>query len=184
MKKRCKWVNMKNPIYIAYHDEEWGKPVHDDDVLYEFLLLECFQAGLSWEIVLNKREGFGKAFSNFDYHAISQYDEADLERLVADPNIIRHRAKLAAAINNAKCFIAVQKEFGSFDKYLWGFTKGKIIYHEEGEIPTTTPLSDAISKDMKKRGFKFVGSTTIYSYLQAIGIVNDHETDCDFRHMK
>ncbi len=181
--KRCKWVNMKNPTYIAYHDEEWGRPVHDDAVLYEFLLLECFQAGLSWEIVLNKREGFRKAFSNFDYLAISQYDEVDLERLVADPNIIRHRAKLAVAINNAKCFMDVQKEFGSFADYLWGFTDGKIIYHD-GDIPTTTPLSDVISKDMKKRGFKFVGSTTIYSYLQAIGIVNDHEIDCDFRHTK
>lgn len=175
---RCFWVNMKNPIYIKYHDTEWGVPLHDDRALFELLILECFQAGLSWECVLNKREEFRKAFDNFDIDKIINYDEEKCTQLLSNPNIIRNKLKVKASITNSLVFKKIQQEFGSFDNYIWGFTEGKIIY-ESCDIRTTSPLSDEISKDLKKRGMKFVGSTIIYSYLQAIGVINGHTKDCD-----
>ena len=175
--KRCNWVNYKNPLYVKYHDEEWGKPLHDDKALFELLILEGFQAGLSWECVLNKRENFRKAFDNFDINKISKYDENKITALLLNEGIIRNKLKIKTAIKNAVVFKQIQKEFGSFDKYLWGFTKNKVVY-ESFEIRTTSPLSDAISKDLKKRGMNFVGSTIIYSYLQAVGIINAHSKEC------
>lgn len=176
-KTRCSWVNMKNPNYIKYHDEEWGRPVHDDKELYELLILESFQAGLSWECVLNKRENFREAFDNFNIMKIITYGEAKIGELMANPGIIRNRRKIKATILNSVIFLEIQKEFGSFDKYIWSFTDGNVI-EEEFTIRTTSPLSDQISKDLKKRGMTFVGSTIIYSYLQAIGIINGHSKDC------
>ena len=178
--KRCPWCE-KDELYIKYHDEEWGCPVHDDDKHFEFLLLETMQAGLSWYTILKKRENFRKAFDNFDYHAIAAYGEDKILQLLQDAGIIRNRMKIKSAINNARHFIEIQKEYGSFDKYMWNFTDNKVIknkWKELKEIPASTELSDRISKDMKKRGFSFVGSTTIYAHIQAIGIVNDHLTDC------
>lgn len=174
-KRRCRWANPKNELYIAYHDKEWGVPVHDDHKLFEMLVLECFQAGLSWECVLNKREAFRKAFDGFDLDKISAYNEAKIDSLMKDTGIIRNRAKIEAAINNARIFALIQKEFGSFSAYLWGYTKGEIAF-ETGL--TASPLSDAISKDLRKRGMKFVGSTIIYAYLQAVGVVSAHEDGC------
>lgn len=175
---RCFWVNMKNPAYIHYHDTEWGVPLHTDKKLFEFLLLETFQAGLSWECILNKREAFQRAFDGFDYHAISQYTEEKITELLQDPGIIRNRLKVRAAIENAKVFIQIQEEYGSFDAYIWGFTKGKVI-DEPCDLRITSPLSDQVSMDLKQKGMKFVGSTTIYSYLQAIGVINGHMPGCD-----
>lgn len=175
---RCFWANPKNPLYLKYHDKEWGIPLHQDKKLFEMLLLESFQAGLSWECVLNKREAFREAFDNFNAKKISAYDEAKVQELLANPGIIRNKLKVNAAINNAKIFLAMQKEFGSFDNYLWGFTNGEVI-QEPCNLRTTSPLSDAISKDLKKRGMKFVGSTVIYSYLQAMGIIWGHLPECD-----
>lgn len=172
---RCNWVNLKNPIYIKYHDEEWGKPVKDDKKLFEMLLLESFQAGLSWECILNKREAFKKAFDNFDYQKISTYTHAKVEELMQNKEIIRNRRKITATIKNAKIFMEIQKEYGTFSNYIWHFTKNKIIYETH---QTTSPLSDEVSKDLYKRGMRFVGSTIIYSYLQAIGIINSHDDDC------
>ena len=177
--KRCSWVNYKNPLYVKYHDEEWGKPLHDDRALFELLILESFQAGLSWECVLNKRENFKIAFDNFDVEKISKYDEHKIAKLLSDEKIIRNKLKIKAAIQNAIAFMKIQKEFGSFDKYLWNFTGGEVV-RESFEIRTTSPLSDEISKDLKKRGMNFVGSTIIYSYLQACGIINAHSKECDF----
>ncbi len=179
--KRCAWVNMKNPIYVDYHDKEWGKPSYDEKHLFEMLLLECFQAGLSWEIILNKREYFRAAFDGFDVIKVSEYDEEKFTELMNNPGIIRNRRKIEAATQNAKVFLKIQQEYGSFADYLWGFTDGKIVYNENDVIPTRTELSDKLSKDLRKRGMKFVGSVTIYSYLQAVGVVNDHERDCAFR---
>ena len=179
-KMRCKWVNEKNEIYIKYHDEEWGVPSYDDKYLFEMLLLESFQAGLSWECILNKRENFRGAFDNFDYTKISNYDENKIEELKNNAGIVRNGRKIIAAINNAKIFIQIQKEFGSFSKYIWGFTNGEVIKNIDDNFVTTSSLSDAVSKDLSKRGMKFVGSTIIYSYLQAIGIINDHELNCDW----
>ena len=173
--KRCTWVNEKNPLYIKYHDEEWGKPVYDDNKLFEMLLLESFQAGLSWECILNKREAFKKAFDNFDYEKVSNYNEVKIEKLLNNKDIIRNKRKITATIKNAKIFMKIQKEYNSFSNYLWHFTNNKIIY-ETGK--TTSPLSDTISKNLKKRGMKFVGTTIIYSYLQAVGIINSHEESC------
>ncbi len=173
--KRCTWVNLKNPLYIKYHDEEWGKPVYDDNKLFEMLLLESFQAGLSWECILNKREAFKKAFDNFDYEKVSNYNEVKIEKLLNNKDIIRNKRKITATIKNAKIFMKIQKEYNSFSNYLWHFTNNKIIY-ETGK--TTSPLSDTISKNLKKRGMKFVGTTIIYSYLQAVGIINSHEESC------
>lgn len=175
--KRCSWVNMKNPLYVSYHDDEWGKPLHDDKKLYELLILECFQAGLSWECILNKRDGFRKAYEGFDVEKVAGYGEDDFNRLLSDPNIVRNKLKVNASVTNSKIFKNIQAEFGSFDKYIWCFTDGKII-RESFDTATTSPLSDKISKDLKKRGMKFVGSTTIYSYLQVIGVINAHLEDC------
>ena len=177
---RCKWVNLKNKIYVDYHDNEWGKEEHDDRMLFELLILEVFQAGLSWECVLNKREYFRKAFDNFDCIKISKYDSKKINKLLNNQNIIRNKLKVNAAITNAKVFIEIQKEFGSFDKYIWRFTNSKVIKNMDDNLKTTSNLSDEISKDLKNRGMKFVGSTIIYSYLQAIGIIDDHELNCDF----
>ena len=181
---RCKWVNLKNEKYIKYHDDEWGVPSYDDNYLYEMLLLESFQAGLSWECILNKRDAFRKAFDNFDYEKISQYTNEKLEELKNNQEIVRNRLKINAAINNAKIFMEIQKEFGSFSNYIWKFSDNKIIFNNDDNFKTTSPLSDEISKDLKRRGMKFVGSTIIYSYLQAIGIINDHELSCDFHYRK
>jgi len=181
---RCAWCGT-DPLYIKYHDEEWGKEVHDDKVLFEFLLLEGAQAGLSWITILRRREGYRKAFANFNVEKVARFDEKDVERLMNDEGIIRNRLKILAAINNAKLFIAVQKEFGSFDKYLYGFMPGgKPVKNKVtgmGDIPARTELSDAISKDMKKRGFKFFGTTICYAHMQATGMVNDHIDTCAFK---
>ena len=174
-KRRCFWANPKNERYVRYHDEEWGRPVHDDGKLFEMLLLECFQAGLSWECILNKREGFRRAFAGFELEKVCAFTAEDVERLMQDDAIIRHRRKIEAAIGNARGFRAIQQEFGSFDRYLWRWTENQSL-REYGR--TTSPISDALSKDLKKRGMKFVGSTTLYSYLQAVGIIEAHEPGC------
>jgi DNA-3-methyladenine glycosylase I len=178
MPVRCAWVNGEN--MTRYHDEEWGKPEHDDRKLAEMLVLECFQAGLSWAVVLNKRENFRKAFSGFDPVQIAAYDERDVGRLLADPGIVRNRRKIEGAIQNMRVFLEIQKEFGSLDRYLWGFAPDAPIIGGT-EYLCSSPLSDAVSKDMVKRGMRFVGTVTIYSYLQSIGIVNDHDPICDFK---
>ena len=169
---------------MAYHDEEWGVPVLDDRKHFEFLVLDCFQAGLSWRTILYKRENFRKAFANFDYKKVAKFGDKEFERLMNDAGIIRNRLKILGTIQNAKMLLEVQKEFGSFNKYIWQFTKGKQLNSKIGtikEIPAKTAVSDEMSKDLKKRGFKFVGSTICYAYMQAAGMVNDHETIC-FRH--
>jgi len=179
-KQRCAWCG-NDPLYVNYHDTEWGVPVYDDDKLFEFLILETFQAGLSWITILRKRENFRKAFDNFDYKKIANYSEKKYESLLQDAGIIRNKLKIKATISNAIAFMEVQKEFGSFSKYIWGFTNGKPIknkFKNLSEIPATTELSDILSKDLKKRGFKFVGSTVIYAHIQATGMVNDHVTSC------
>jgi len=176
-KIRCSWVNLNNPNYIKYHDEEWGKPLYDDKKLYELLILESFQAGLSWECVLNKRDNFRLAFDNFDIDKIIAYDESKVGELMKNSGIIRNRLKIRAAIKNSLVYKSIQKEYGSFSDYIWSFTEQKTVI-EDYTLRTTSPLSDAISKDLKKRGMTFVGSTIIYSYLQAIGIINGHSKDC------
>lgn len=163
---------------MKYHDEEWGKPKHNDKELFELLILEGFQAGLSWLTVLKKRKAFRKAFDNFDVKKIAKYDEKKIEKLLQNENIIRSKSKISAAINNAQKFIEIQKEFTSFSNYIWSFTNNKIIKNKTGTPPVSSPLSDKISKDLKKRGMKYVGSIIIYSYLQAIGVIDDHEKDC------
>lgn len=177
---RCAWCG-NDPLYVKYHDEEWGKPVYDDQKLFEFLILETFQAGLSWITILRKRENFRKAFDNFDYKKVATYTEKKHEQLLQDAGIIRNRLKVKAATTNAQAFIKVQEEFGSFSKYIWGFVDGKPIINQfkgmKG-LPASTPLSDKISKDLKKRGFKFVGSTIVYAHMQATGMVNDHIVGC------
>ena len=178
MTERCFWVNMKNPLYVKYHDEEWSKPHHDDKELFELLILEGFQAGLSWECVLNKRENFRRAFDNFDIEKIIKYDDKKISELLSNEGIIRNRLKINATIKNSIAFKEIQKEFGSFDKYIWSFTDNKVI-NEPCDLVTSSPLSDKISKDLKKRGMTFVGTTIIYSYLQAIGILNAHTENCD-----
>ena len=178
---RCKWVNLNNEKYIEYHDNEWGVPVYDDQKLFEMLLLESFQAGLSWECILNKRDYFKEAFDNYNPNIIIKYNEDKIDELLSNKNIIRNRRKVEATINNAKIFLKIKKEYGSFSNYIWHFTNGKIIKNTHDSFQTTSPLSDTISNDLKKRGMKFVGSTIIYSYLQAIGIINDHELNC-FKH--
>ena len=175
--KRCKWVNMNNPLYIKYHDEEWGHINHDDQYLFEMLLLESFQAGLSWECILNKRENFRKAFANFNYEIIAQYNDEDIKSLLNNEGIIRNSLKIKASIKNANVFMDIRKEWGSFDQYIWHFTDGKVI---KGKGEVTSNISDEISKDLKGRGMRFVGSTTIQAYLQAIGIIDDHEEECSF----
>lgn len=176
--KRCKWVNLDNKLYITYHDYEWGVAIYDDHKLFELLLLESFQAGLSWETILNKRESFRESFDNFDFELISKYNEEKIEELLKNKNIVRCRRKIEATINNAKIFVKIKKEWGSFSDYIWHFTNNKIIKNS-GEINLTrNDLSDIVSNDLKKRGMKYVGSIIIYSYLQAIGVIDDHETDC------
>jgi DNA-3-methyladenine glycosylase I len=178
--KRCGWCN-SSELYQKYHDEEWGVPVYDDTKLFEFLLLETFQAGLSWITILNKRENFRAAFDAFDYKKIASYSEDKIQDLLQDPGIIRNKLKVYSAVSNAIAFIKIQEEFGSFSKYIWGFVDEKPILNSRnlmGEVPATTPLSDTISKDLKKRGFKFVGSTVVYAHMQATGMVNDHIADC------
>ena len=174
-KKRCKWCNLKNALYVAYHDMQWGVPNFDDPYLYEMLILESFQAGLSWECVLNKRENFRKAYDQFALEKVISYDESKIEELLSNKGIIRNRRKIIASIENSKVFKAITEEYGSFYNYLRSFTGDKIIFETE---KTTNELSDAISKDLQKRGMRFVGSVIIYSYLQAIGVINSHEQDC------
>lgn len=176
---RCAWVNLSNPVYVKYHDEEWSRPVHDDAKLYEFLVLETFLAGLSWECILNKREGFRKAFDGFRPERVAAYGEADLQRLLTDSRIIRNRLKVKATIVNSRVFLDIQRTYGSFDAYIWEFTQGKVL-HEPYPLRTTSGLSDRISTDLKKRGMKFVGSTTIYAYLQTIGVLQAHGAECDW----
>ncbi len=178
IKNRCAWVNMKNPLYIRYHDEEWGVALHDDRMLYELLILESFQAGLSWECVLNKRADFRRAFDGFDIDKVCQYGEDKIAELMSNEKIIRNRRKIEAAIINSRIFKDIQAQFGTFDRYIWSFSDYESLA-EDYRLQTTSPLSDKISKDLKKRGMKFVGSTIIYSYLQAIGIINGHGCECD-----
>lgn len=184
MVKRCKWVNEKSDIYKAYHDHEWGVPVYDDGKLYEMFLLETFQAGLSWLTILKKREAFKEAFDNFDVEKIARYQEDKINELLNNPKIIRSTRKIKAAVKNAQIFIEIQKEFGTFSKYIWSFSNNQIIKNIDDKLKTTSKLSDEISAELKKRGMSFVGSITIYSYLQAIGIVNDHELDCFCYHLE
>ncbi len=182
-KTRCNWSTSTEKM-IHYHDVEWGLPVRDDRLLFEYLVLDAFQAGLSWSTILNRREGFRKAFAGFDAKKIAKFTDADYERLMLDEGIIRNKLKIRAAIGNAQAFLAIQKEFGSFSEYIWQFTKGKTKVNKwktQGELPARTAESDAMSKDLLKRGFKFVGSTICYAFMQASGMVNDHLTTC-FRH--
>ncbi|MFZ6862448.1 DNA-3-methyladenine glycosylase I [Undibacterium sp. Ji67W] len=178
-KNRCAWANPANPLYLHYHDHEWGIPCHDERRLFEMLNLEGAQAGLSWETILNKRENYRQAFDHWDAHKIATYDDAKVASLLANPGIVRNRLKVAATINNAKAYLRLCEEKGSLDAYLWAYVNGTPI-HNNGERIVTTPLSDQISKDLSKRGFKFVGSTIIYAYIQAIGMVHDHAVDCDW----
>lgn len=180
MKNRCPWPK-DDKLMIEYHDREWGIPVHDDRKHFEFMLLDAFQAGLSWKTILHRRKGFSKAFDNFDYKKIAKYSESKYQELLSDESIIRNRMKIRATIDNAKAFLKVQKEFGSFDKYIWQFVDNKPIvnkWKDISKIPPSTPVSDIMSKDLKKRGFRFVGTTICYSYMQAAGLVNDHLPDC------
>ncbi len=180
-RKRCSWVNVDNALLLEYHDREWGVPNHDDRRHFEFLILEAAQAGLNWSIVLNKREGYRRAFSQFDPEKVARYTKAKIDKLVADPGIIRNRLKIESAVKNARALLAVQEEFGSFDKYSWQFVDGKPRqnrWKSLREIPATTPESDKFSRDLKQRGFSFVGPTVIYAHMQAVGMVNDHLVDC------
>lgn len=180
MVKRCEWPS-DNSLMIKYHDQEWGVPLHDDKKLFEFIVLDSAQAGLSWLTILNRREGYRKAFSNFDYKRIAKYTKKDIARLLKDERIIRNRLKIISTISNAKNFIDIQKEFGSFDRYIWSFVNHKPILNKIkklSDIPANTSISDAMSKDLKARGFKFVGSTICYAFMQAAGLVNDHATYC------
>lgn len=179
--KRCGWCPEDDELYIRYHDEEWGVPVHDDRVLFEFLILEGAQAGLSWSTILRKREGYRKNFCNFDPVKVSQLSDAELDDMLDDAGIVRNRLKVYSARKNAKVFLAIQEEWESFDAYLWNFTEGEVVKSHHAsmqDMPTTTDASDAISKDLKKRGMSFVGSTIMYAYLQAVGVVDDHEKSC------
>jgi DNA-3-methyladenine glycosylase I len=178
---RCAWVGKNDPLMLAYHDREWGVPVHDDRKHFEFLVLEAAQAGLSWAIVLKKREGYRRAFSNFDPQKVARYTETRIEKLVADPAIIRNRLKIQAAVRNARAFLAIQDEFGSFDSYCWQFVEGRPRLNRwkaTSEIPASSQESDAFSTDLKRRGFSFVGSTVMYAHMQAVGMVNDHLVGC------
>ena len=184
-KKRCAWSG-SDPLFIAYHDKEWGVPAHDDHVLFEFLVLEGAQAGLSWSTILRKREAYRRAFDRFDPRRVARYDKRKIAELLTDAGIVRNRAKIESAINNAKAFLDVQAQFGSFDAYQWRFVDGRAVQHRRrsvAAIPARTARSDAMSKDLKRRGFTFVGSTIIYAHMQAVGMVNDHLVDC-FRHQE
>jgi DNA-3-methyladenine glycosylase I len=178
---RCRWAEGAGPGYIEYHDTEWGVPVHDDRVQFEFLILEGAQAGLSWSTILNKRAGYRKLFADFDVQKVARFTRQRVEKILLDPAIVRNQLKVESAVANARAFIDVQEEFGSFSDYIWGFVDGRPIQHrfrKDSDIPATTPESDALSKDLKKRGFKFVGSTIVYAHMQATGLVNDHVTRC------
>lgn len=180
-RKRCPWVDLSKPDYVAYHDDEWGVPVRDDRVLFEFLTLEAAQAGLSWYTVLRKRKAYRAAFAGFDAAKVARFTPARIEKLLLDPGIVRNRLKVTSAVSNARQFLAVQKEFGSFADYIWRFVDGKPLvsrFEKISDYPARTPVSDAISKDLKKRGFRFVGSTIVYAHMQATGMVNDHSLDC------
>jgi DNA-3-methyladenine glycosylase I len=180
MKKRCKWCG-NDPLYIAYHDDEWGIPVHNDRLLFEFLILEGAQAGLSWLTILKKRENFRKAFHAFDYDRIANYTEADVTRLLAESGIVRNRLKIESVIRNARGVLQIREEYGALDLFLWRYVDGlpkQNAWHSMAEIPSRTGISDAMSRDLKKRGFNFVGSTICYAFMQAVGMVNDHTTDC------
>jgi len=180
-KKRCAWAESGNELYLQYHDREWGVPVHEDRKQFEFLILEGAQAGLSWSTVLNKREGYRKAFANFDPVKVARFSEKKIETLIQNPSIIRNRLKIISAVSNARAFLAIQKEYGSFDTYIWAFVGGKPLqnrWNTMAEVPATSPESDALSKDLKQRGLKFVGSTILYAHLQAAGLVNDHLLSC------
>lgn len=181
--KRCGWCE-KDDLYRSYHDLEWGKPVYDDETIFEFLVLESFQAGLSWYTILKKRNSFSEAFSEFDYRKIAEYTDAKVEELLQNAGIVRNRLKVLATINNAKAFMEVQKEFGSFSKYIWNFVDGEPIDNKPAtlkDVPATNEISDQLAKDLKKRGFKFLGSTVIYAHMQATGMINDHIADCHTR---
>jgi DNA-3-methyladenine glycosylase I len=181
---RCSWAEGVSLDYIRYHDEEWGVPVHDDQTQFEFLILEGAQAGLSWSTILNKRAGYKKLFAEFDPEKVARFTKKRVEKLLLDPAIVRNRLKVESTVSNANAFLKVQEEFGSFSDYIWGFVDGKPIqnnFRKDGDVPATSPESDALSKDLKKRGFRFVGSTIIYAHMQATGMVNDHVTSC-FRH--
>ncbi len=182
--QRCRWAEGVNLEYIRYHDEEWGVPAHDDQTQFEFLILEGAQAGLSWSTILNKRAGYRKLFADFDPEKVARFTKKRVEKLLLDPSIVRNRLKVESTVSNAKAFLDVQEEFGTFSKYIWGFVDGRPIqndFKKDGGVPATSPESDALSKDLKKRGFRFVGSTIIYAHMQATGMVNDHVTGC-FRH--
>ena len=179
--KRCKWAEGVNLGYIEYHDKEWGVPVFDDRVQFEFLTLEGAQAGLSWSTILNKRDGYRKAFTDFDYEKVARFTKKRVEKLLTDPSIVRNRLKVESTVTNATAFLEVRREFGSFSEYIWGFVGGKPIQNKikkDSDTPATSPESDALSKDLKKRGFRFVGSTIMYAHMQATGMVNDHVTSC------
>ena len=183
MKTRCAWCGA-DPLYVAYHDQEWGVPLHDERALFEALILDGAQAGLSWITILKKRENYRRAFDNFDAERIARYGEADVARLLADPGIVRNRQKIAAAIGNARATLKIREAFGSLDAYLWRFVDGEPIqnaWEDDSQIPARTPISDALSRDLQQRGFKFVGSTICYAFMQGVGMVNDHTVDC-FRH--
>ena len=178
---RCGWVDLSKPDYVAYHDDEWGQAVHDDRVLFEFIVLESAQAGLSWYTILKKREHYRRAFDGFDPKCIAQYTDEKIDALMQDAGIVRHRLKIEATVHNARCFLEVQKEFGSFDAYVWGFVNHQTIdnaFEQLSDYPTHSAQSDALAKDLKKRGFKFMGTTTCYAYMQAVGMVNDHAANC------
>jgi DNA-3-methyladenine glycosylase I len=181
---RCQWAEGVNLNYIAYHDNEWGVPVFDDRVQFEFLTLEGAQAGLSWSTILNKREGYSRLFAEFDVQKVARFSSKRIEKILGDPSVVRNRLKVESTVTNAKAFLAVQGEFGSFSEYIWGFVDGKPVqnrFAKDSDIPATSSVSDALSKDLKKRGFKFVGSTIMYAHMQATGLVNDHVVGC-FRH--
>ena len=184
MTKRCGWVKMNNPLYVAYHDEEWGQPLHDDRALFELLCLETYQSGLSWETVLNKRQGFREAFHGYQIQAVAEMTDGELEALLENPAIIRNRAKLFATRANAQAFLQVQKTFGSFDAYLWSFVDGETIMNDVPDYhlaPAKTALSEKLSQDLKKRGFKFTGPVAVLAFLQAAGLIDDHENDCEWK---
>lgn len=176
--RRCRWADPASELYTAYHDREWGRPEHDDRKLFEMLILEGFQAGLSWITILKKREAFRQAFSGFDPAAVADYGPEKLEELMANAGIVRNRRKLQAAVRNAQVFLAIQQEYGSFDRYLWGFTGGQVLLNTDDAVRARSQLSDRISADLKRRGMNFVGTVIVYSFLQAVGVVNDHETSC------
>jgi DNA-3-methyladenine glycosylase I len=184
--KRCKWIEGQFKEYVDYHDNEWGVPVHDDTVLFEFLTLEGAQAGLSWNTILKRREGYRECFDYYDLHKISNYDQIKIDRLILDDRIVRNELKINSVVKNAQCFLKIQNEYGSFDNYLWGFVNGETIignWNSHSQVPVITKESDTLSKDLKRRGFSFVGSTIMYAYMQACGLVNDHTVDC-FRYLE